>query len=155
MSSGLYASKKKGWTKILEILRRRIARVTYGWCHGSFFSLSLLHHLLIKPRRALPFKFYLYSSLGCETRKVLYRVYCVVLLHRQVPKATSCVALRAVCQSNRRRGRCTNRGAPCPRETPDWALAEEDVWPPRGASCTPTPWACPWAWWGFGKLLPR
>jgi len=86
--------KKKGQGKRLEIYFETRCnpcscrpRITYGWCHGSFFSLGLLRFLLIKPGWALSLKSYLYSALGCETGKVLYRVYCIVLLYCKLPKA--------------------------------------------------------------------
>lgn len=51
----------------------------YDLCQGAWFSPGLLHHLLIKLRRALSLKFYLYSALGCKAEKALDRVYCVLL----------------------------------------------------------------------------
>lgn len=57
------------------------------WCHGSHFSLGLLHLLLLKPGWALSLKSYFCGALGCETGKLLFRVYCILLLHCQRPKA--------------------------------------------------------------------
>lgn len=63
-------------------------RLMYGWCHDSYFSLRLLHFLLIKLGWTLSLKSYLYSALGCETGKVLYQVYRILLLCCKLPKAT-------------------------------------------------------------------